>query len=140
MDKVKPLKIETSIDGTQVDPFPVEANPTQDYLAAKGIAFENLDTYVIEKLGRVILEKSPNSSIKPTFLANGDVDYIEYFDGFTQTTPNRIAKTVVAYSGNNPATETTYIYDTDGTTILRTIARAYTFSGYELTKVEMSTT
>jgi hypothetical protein len=47
MDKVKPLKIETAIDGTQTDPFPVEANPNQDYLATKGISFENtIDKYI----------------------------------------------------------------------------------------------
>jgi len=49
-DKVKPLKIENSATGgTQNDPFSVETNPTQDYLAAKGIAFENSDTYLMDK-------------------------------------------------------------------------------------------
>lgn len=42
MDRVKPLKIEDSTSGTQADPFPVETNPLQDYLATKGISFENL--------------------------------------------------------------------------------------------------
>lgn len=48
VDRVKPLKIETATDGTQTDPFPVEANPTQDYLASKGIAFENNDNRLID--------------------------------------------------------------------------------------------
>jgi hypothetical protein len=48
MDKVKPLKIETAIDGTQTDPFPVETNPTQDYLATKGIAFENNNNRIFD--------------------------------------------------------------------------------------------
>jgi hypothetical protein len=48
-DKVKPLKIENaSLGGTQNDPYPTETNPTQDYLAAKGIAFENSDTYTMD--------------------------------------------------------------------------------------------
>lgn len=47
-DKVKPLKMETSIDGTQNDMFPTEANPSQDYLSAKGVAFENSDTRLID--------------------------------------------------------------------------------------------
>lgn len=48
-DKVKPLKIESpSTGGTQVDPFPVETNPAQDYLASKGIAFENNDNRLID--------------------------------------------------------------------------------------------
>jgi len=48
VDKVKPLKIEDSTSGTQNDGFPVETSPTQDYLAAKGIAFENSDTRLFD--------------------------------------------------------------------------------------------
>jgi hypothetical protein len=52
VDKVKPLKIENaSLGGTQNDPFPTETNPTQDYIAAKGFAIENLDTYLVDKSG-----------------------------------------------------------------------------------------
>ena len=48
-DKVKPLKIENAATGgTQTDGFPTEADPTQDYLAAKGIAFENSDTRLFD--------------------------------------------------------------------------------------------
>lgn len=48
-DKVKPLKIEnTSTGGGQTDPFPVETNPAQDYLASKGLAFENQDNRLID--------------------------------------------------------------------------------------------
>lgn len=48
-DKVKALKIESaSTGGTQSDPYPVEADPTQDYLAAKGISFENSDTQLFD--------------------------------------------------------------------------------------------
>ena len=45
VDKIKPLKIESaSTGGTEDDMFPHESDPTEDYLAAKGVAFENLDT------------------------------------------------------------------------------------------------
>lgn len=45
IDKIKALKIENPANGgTQTDMFPTETNPAQDYLAAKGISFENLDT------------------------------------------------------------------------------------------------
>lgn len=48
-DKVKALKIENpSGGGAQTDPFPVETNPAQDYLAAKGVAFENSDTQLFD--------------------------------------------------------------------------------------------
>jgi hypothetical protein len=49
VDKVKPLKIESpALGGTQTDPFPVETNPAQDYLAAKGLALDNTDTRLID--------------------------------------------------------------------------------------------
>lgn len=48
VDKVKPLKLETSIDGTEVDPFPREADPIEDFLAAKGLAFENSDINTVK--------------------------------------------------------------------------------------------
>jgi hypothetical protein len=34
--------------GSQTDPFPTETNPLQDYLASKGIAFENSDTRLLD--------------------------------------------------------------------------------------------
>lgn len=49
VDKIKPLKIESAASGgTQNDLFPTEANPTQDYLAAKGLAGENSDTRLFD--------------------------------------------------------------------------------------------
>ena len=48
-DKIKPLKIENiGTGGTQNDPFPTETDPNQDYLAAKGVAFENNDNILID--------------------------------------------------------------------------------------------
>lgn len=50
VDKVKSLKIENpATGGTNTDPYPTEVNPSQDYLATKGIAFENLDTVLVDK-------------------------------------------------------------------------------------------
>jgi hypothetical protein len=48
VDKIKPLKIESAVSGTQTDPFPTETNPAGDYGAFKGIAFENSDTRLID--------------------------------------------------------------------------------------------
>jgi hypothetical protein len=48
-DKIKPLKIENpSSGGTDTDFLPTESNPTQDYVAAKGIAFENNDNRLFD--------------------------------------------------------------------------------------------
>ena len=51
IDKVKPLKIEDATNGTDIDTAPVETNPTEDYLAAKGLSFENLDTLLLDATG-----------------------------------------------------------------------------------------
>lgn len=51
VDKVKPLKIEDSTSGTEMDFAPTEADPTEDYLAAKGVALENDDNTLIDKAG-----------------------------------------------------------------------------------------
>lgn len=67
MDKVKFLKIEQSIDGTQSDPFPTEANPQEDYASIKGIAFQNRDDVKIESIGNEIRftdTKVPTISLK----------------------------------------------------------------------------
>lgn len=43
--------METSIDGTENDAFDVELDPSEDYVAAKGMAFENEDGTRIYKDG-----------------------------------------------------------------------------------------
>jgi len=48
VDRVKPLKMETSIDGTEEDVGYTELDPTEDYVAAKGLAFENSNTKTID--------------------------------------------------------------------------------------------
>lgn len=48
-DKIKPLKIENPTGGgSETDPFPTETDPSEDYLAAKGLAFENTDTRLLD--------------------------------------------------------------------------------------------
>jgi hypothetical protein len=85
---------------------------------------------VLEKLGRDVTVLVPDRSSAATYLGNGEVDYIEIFNGATQTTPNRIARVDMTYDGSlNPTAESWKIYDTDGTTILRTVVLNHTFSG-----------
>lgn len=48
VDKVKPLKLEDNIGGSQIDQTPTEATPSQDYLAARGLAINNLDSTLID--------------------------------------------------------------------------------------------
>lgn len=51
VDKVKFLKLESPEDGTQYDPTPTEANPQEDYVAIKGIAFQDSENIIIESIG-----------------------------------------------------------------------------------------
>jgi hypothetical protein len=59
VDKVKPLKLEEPTSGTEFNQFPKEADPTEDYIAAKGIAVENLDTHLIDRTGNHIQVTDP---------------------------------------------------------------------------------
>lgn len=48
-DKVKPLGFESaSTGGTETYPLPTELDPTEDYVAAKGVALENSDNRLID--------------------------------------------------------------------------------------------
>ncbi len=79
VDKVKPLKIEDATSGTQVNPFPVETDPTEDHLATKGVAFENKDTHLIFSDGADIKVTDPTVGTKTMTQLRTDVD--NSFDG-----------------------------------------------------------
>jgi len=146
VDKVKPLGFETSIDGSQDLPLPTEFNPNEDYLAVKGIAFENQDTFRAEKVGGMLALTVPDSSFKPSFFTSGpnigELEFLELFEGATQTTPNRRARIDMTYDGSqNPTIEVLKVYDpADGTTILRTITLTLTWVTNEITKITEVTT
>lgn len=77
-------------------------------------------------------------SYKPTITA-GKLISMELFEGFTQTTINRRAKTTLTYTGANVTNESTEIYDpTDGTTVIKTINIDHTYTGSQLTKSEVT--
>jgi hypothetical protein len=141
VDKVRPLKIERSGDGTEIDPFPTECDPAEDYLVGRGFSFENSDSYLMEKIGRLIDSKIPDWSEKPTYLVNGELDFLELFNGATQITANRLAKVQMSYDGSlNPTSEVWSIYDTNGTSVLRTVTFTHSFTSYSLTNSVVATT
>lgn len=117
-----------------------EVDPSLDFLAASGIAFEGLNTYLLQKLGRSILFRTPDDSQKITYLPSGDIDFVEFFSSATQIVANRIAKVTIGYTGFDPTSETWLIYDLDGTTILKTILLTHTYSGSDLTQTVQVTT
>lgn len=73
VDKVCPLKLEQPGKGTQLDFGPKEADPTEDYLAAKGIAFENSDDTTIRGDAGVMKFKDSDVTVEVTLedLLNG---------------------------------------------------------------------
>ena len=139
VDRVKPLKMENATDGTEVDLRPTETDPAEDYLAAKGIAFENLNTFLVEKLGRVITELEPDQTF--AIASTGDVvNSVSIYNSATQIDANRVYRVDFSYTGDDITTEAHKIYDTDGTTVLRTITYSYTYSSGEITSGSVAVT
>lgn len=139
VDKVKPLKIEESTDGTENNLFPTETDPSEDYLAAKGVALENLDTFRLEKLGRTIQALYPDSTVAITYTSD-QITSASFYNSATQINANRIAKVDITYSSDDPSTEIWLIYDTNGTSVLRTITYTYTVSSNVITGVARAVT
>jgi len=132
-DKIKPLKFENAATGgTQIDYLPTEAKPTEDYVSTKGLAFEGLDTFLTDKIGRALVEKFPDLHQKVTY-SSGDVSNIEFFNSASFITANRVARYDFTYTGTNLTSEVLRIYDTDGSTILRTYTwtHAYVSDDYD---------
>lgn len=110
----------------------------------KNILFDNdvsLNTAIGYNVQDIINDlATPDVSSKPTYLGNGELDYIEFFKGPTQITSNRRAKATITYDVNlDPSNETWLLYDTDGTTVLKTVVVTYTFVSSDLTKTERVT-
>ncbi len=140
VDKVKPLKFETSADGTQVDIYPTETNPEEDYIAAKGFSFGNSNSYLMERVGGIIKDLTPNYSHRPGY-SGGSLSYLEIYNGQTQTTVNRLLRIDLTYTGDDLTTESWKIYDTsDGATVLKTITFTHTYLSNILNKTEVSET
>lgn len=83
----------------------------------------------------------PSESEKPTFAADGTITTLEKFSSATQVTANRTTRIEMTYNSDlNPTQELVKIYDLDdGTTILKTITKTYTWTSGVLTKVETVT-
>lgn len=141
VDKIRPLKMENSTSGgTEFNPFPTEADPTEDYISGKGFSFEETDTFLLQKIGRVLLGFEPDNTVAVTYTAGGDIDHVELFNSATQITANRIARIDITYSGVDPATEVLKVYGTDGSTVLRTLTTTYTYTGVDITSAGQVTT
>lgn len=73
VDKVKPLKIEDTTNGSSLNFAPKESDPTEDFLAAKGVAFENSDDTTIRGDAGIMKFKDADVTVEVTLedLLNG---------------------------------------------------------------------
>lgn len=89
--------------------------------------------FLVERIGRSVGFISPDSTTKVDYLANGDINFIEWFNSSSQVVANRTARVDMTYDGNlNPTMEALKIYGNNGSTILKTFTWTYTFSGVDL--------
>ena len=92
------------------------------------------------KVGGVIVPDSIVElvrSSKPTF--SGDLlTTIEFFNSLTQINANRISKSDFTYSSEQVITQVNTYYATDGVTVHQTETMSYTYTGDDLTKIEVS--
>lgn len=129
VDKVKPLKFESSTSGgTENDVFQTETDPQEDYLAAKGLAFENLDTFLIDKVGRAIVELFPSLYQNVTY-TSGLPAAIDFYNSSIFISANRVARYDLIFTGDLLTSETLKIYSADGVAVLRTYTWTHTYSG-----------
>lgn len=129
IDKVKPLKMESSATGgTETDFYPTETDPAEDYLATKGVSFEGLETFLIDKVGRTLVELFPTLYQSVTY-SSGTPSAIDFFNSASFITANRVARYDFTYTSDNLTTEALKIYDNNGSTILRTYTWTHTYTG-----------
>ena len=140
MSDVRPLKKSTSGTG-----LPRQFN-SEDRAILKGLVYEGDTNFTSQKVGGFIFNTIPDCSSKPGFFTSGpndgELEFMEIYEGATQTVGFRRARVDVAYDGSlNPTTETWKIYDpANGTTVVRTITVTHTWSGVDLTKSTEVTT
>lgn len=87
-DKVKPLGLENTATGGGNDwPVPTELDPTEDYVSAKGVAFENDDNTCIDgDSGKINLITSGKTRLE--ILADGEFRYSGDVSGYLGIKPN----------------------------------------------------
>lgn len=131
VDKVKPLKIEDSTSGTEINFGPTEADPSEDHLAAKGIALENSDSTILYGDSGVMKFKDSEITSAATLkdaierLKQKDVDVSDLTTGHVLTWDNvdnrfELQSPGALTSGITPPVIFTKVGNTSAGTYLRT--------------------
>lgn len=113
VDKVKPLKMEDTTDGTEYDVGPTEVNPNEDYVTAKGLALENSDNHRVEKVDNEVAFDDPVNNQKKvsdliTKVQKDDVDVtnpakVINFEGGVTVTDEGNGKATINIEGGGTA-------------------------------------
>jgi len=83
----------------------------------------------------------PTVSQASVFAGDGTLTSVTYYQNSSQITANRMAVISMTYDANlNPATETLTFYNlSDGTTVIKTVTKTYTFTNMILTNITQVT-
>lgn len=143
MSQIKPLK--TNFDhGVPQQTDPVNDQVTyKDLTSTDGIFyFGNSGQYAAELVGGVVKLTIPDCSMVPMYLANGEIDSVQWYSDPGLAIAKRILSVQMAYDASlNPTTETWRFYNTaDGATVVRTITITHTWSGVDLVQSDEVTT
>lgn len=137
VDKIKPLKLEETTNGTEFDMNPTETDPTEDYIASKGVAFENSDNTTIRGDAGVMKFKDTDVTTEKSLLELVSSASPGFVFGRSGNTPsntwlnnegvpsnavgipilvNNPELTAIIATNENTSTFTVEVYEHDGTT------------------------
>lgn len=127
-EKAKPLAMENTANGGGDNyPTPTEIDPLEDHVSTKGVAFEGLDTFLLNKTGRAIVEHFPTLFQEVTYSGDNPTA-ISFYNSASFIVANRVARYDFTYSGDNLTVEDLKVYDTDGSTILKTYTWTHSYT------------
>lgn len=129
-EKVKPLKIEETTNGGENNFGPTETDPTEDYLAAKGIALENSDNTTISGNSGVMEFKDSEITTLTTLkdlsekLKYKTVDLTNLVEGYVLTWNNTLSKFELLANGSaSGGVVPPFIFSKDGNLTVGTYLR-----------------
>jgi hypothetical protein len=114
------------------------ANEGDLYFRTDGSIWKMIETVWVETASDIFRDCSSKPTFHTSGANEGELDFIEFYKGLTQTTPNRRKRVDMTYDGNlNPTSEIWKFYSpSDGTTILKTFTITHVWSGVDLTRSE----
>ena len=79
----------------------------------------------------------PTLSQKPTYNLDGSLHFVDYYRSSSQVESNRTAQSEITYNANKTVNQEIWRFysHSDGTTVLKTVTKTYTWSGQNLTNV-----